>query len=581
MRWKSALVALVALVLPGCDRGPSLQSILDGEIEVTAAEREALREVFADVRPSEVEIALDENVFRRSGTFRARVSDGRVVAVTASGAVPTQALSQLAELQRLKLYRGEFSDLRGLGPWPTLEKLYVESRRLESLEGIGSCCPRLRELTVSRAPIDDLGPLGGLEDLERLQVDHNELTDLGTAPTLPSLRVLWLSYGPLAALVGLENFEGLEELQLFGTKELKSLETLASLENLRELRLFQTGLLALSLPPLSALERIEASGNKILSARLTDLPRLRELEMHEEDLVSLELAPLPSLERVDLEGEGSIFEHGRLDRLEIATQPNLQHLGLQRNRLWDLTGLAPQPALRRVELDRNPIAELDLFLEGFPELRSVSIHRTAVREIPAAFQKAGVAVSHDPSEVEANYWEGVLRAAFEAQRDAFVETLPHSGGRVERHRARCTLRTATFSTPRLDCTGSIDRLSGLVHLQLAEVDPLSPASGGPNHFPIRATLSVEKGRARIYLKYRLDPQRQAEALAGYRDPDRPLFELGDGRGENAIDGFAFAEARPGEPGTTSGEAHVLVDQLMIWVEGLDGAEGIDYVIESR
>lgn len=315
--------------------------------------------------------------------------------------------------------------------------------------------------------------------------------------------------------------------------------------------------------------------------RLGELPELRELEVHEEELLSAELGPLPSLETVDFRGEGRLFdEGGRLRRLVVDTQPALERLDLRANHLRDLAGLSPQPALWQVFLDRNPFDGLGRFADGFPSLRHVSVHRTKVAEIPAELVRAGLAISHDEAEVEANMWEGVLREAFEREKSSFVEELPSAGGGLRGHRSSCSLRVGTFSTPRLDCTGTIERLSGLVHLPLAEVDPVSPAAGGPSHFPVRATIRTTKGVARLYLKYELDIRGRAEALASYRDPDRPWIEFGDRRDADLVQGFTFAEARPGRPDSTSGEAHVLVDSLVVWVEGSEGAEGIEYVIES-
>lgn len=559
---KRTLLALITLLIPGCGREPNLKWLLDGRVEIPAAEREALRTLFAEIKASEVEIILDGGRSGGFGTHTVHVDGGHIVGLT--------------------LYRSELETFAGFGPWPRLEELRMEFSSLRSFEGIADCCPALTRLSLSHGPVESLAPLIDLSHLEELRIDHGALTDLSSAPRLPSLKAFYLTSGPLESLAGIENFSSLEVLQLFGVKPLRDFSDLPSLPHLRELRLFQNGLTALTgLPELPSLELIETSDNKILSTQLGDLPKLRDLEMHEADLLSLELGTLPSLETVDLQGEGSLFKDGgRLRRLIVASQPELQRLDLQRNHLREVSGLAPQPKLWTVDLDHNPFDGLSHFSEGFPSLRHVSIRRTRVRELPTEMLKAGLTLSHDKSEIEANMWEGVLREAFEKMQSSFVETLPAGGGGVRGHRAKCSLRAGTFSTPRLNGTGTIDRLSGLVPLYLIKVDPVSPA-GGQNRFPIRATIRARQGRARVYLKYELDIRGQAEALASHRDPERPWFEPGDSRSpEDLKKGYTFAEARPGRPGSTSGEAHQLVDQLVIWVEGLDGAEGVEYVLES-
>lgn len=587
MQLRRAVLALIALLLPGCSKEPTLEQLLDGDADQSAAqvpvaERDALRALYAGGAASEVKLVLGEEWLTAQGV---RVQDGHVVALALVGAFPREQLAALPHLRSLHVARGELDDFRGLGPLSELETLVLEFSRLSSLDGLAECCPRLREIDISHGTIRDLTPLAGLDGLEHLRLAYLDLPDLTSAPAIPSLRHLVVTGGPLASLEGLDAFSGLHELLIFGCKQLTSLDTLPSLPELRQLELQQTKVAYLGgLPELPALERIETSDNALLRAQLPGapdaLPALRELEIHEAELVSVELGPLPSLESVDLRGDGSLFDSGRLQRLVIAKQPRLASLDLRRNHLQNLAGLAPQPVLGQVQLDRNPIADLTPFADGFPALRHLSVRRTRVAELPPTLQAAGVVMSHDEGEIEANASEAVLRQAFEAQKDSFVETLPGGAGSAQRLQARCTYAASTFSTPRLNCNGSLEKLSGLAYLELVRVDPLSPAAGGPNTWPVRVTLRTRKGRARLYVKYESDFRGTAEALSGYRDPEAPWFEWGDGSEEgDSVSGFAFAEATPGQPGSTSGEAHLLVDRLVVWVEGED-AEGVEYVLES-
>lgn len=612
MRCKRAVLALVALLIPGCSRGPSLQDVFDGEVAVPAEELEALRSIFKGVRASKVPLGSPEGLLAGEGGHGLEVEGGQVTVLATAGEVDARALSALKTLRRLVLHQPELRTLDGLGPWPQLERLSLRRMgKLESLEGIGTCCPSLRELSISNAPVDDLSPLRDLSQLQSLRLEDSDLEDLRSAPSLPALHGLYLTGGPLASLEGLEAFPNLSKLLLFGTKQLTALD-LPPHGELKEIELHQTGITALSgLPELPRLQRIQTSDNRILRVQLglppqfleeppvlpaespdaaaagdhggeeEGLPSLRMLELHEKDLLSVDLGRLPGLQIVDLEGSGYLFKDGgKLHRLVVASQPALEKLDLRRNLLQDLSGLAPQPALRRIDLDHNPIKDLSPLFEGFPALGFVSVRRTQVGEVPEALQQAGVSLGHDPREMEATYWEGVLREAFEARRETFVEELPPLGGSVRGHRARCSLKSATFSVPRLNCTGSIDTVSGLVYLPLVKVDPLIPAAG-VSSFPVSATIRTRKGRVRIYLKYEHAPRCNAEALAGYRDPEAPIFQWGDGEEEGkVIRGYSFAEATPGQPGSTSGEAHQLVDHLIVWIEGFDGAEGVEYVLEA-
>ncbi len=590
MQLRRAALALIALLLPGCSREPTLEQLLDDDADpsaarVAAAERDALRGLYAGVAPSEVKLVLGDEWLTAQGV---RVQDGHVVALALVGAFPREHLAALPHLQSLHVARAELDDFRQLGPLPELATLAVDFSRLSSLDGLAECCPRLRELDISQGTVRDLAPLAGLDSLEHLRLAYLDLPDLTSAPPLPSLHRLVITGGPLASLEGLDAFDALHELLLFGCQQLTRLDSLPPLSELRQLELQQTKVAYLgALPELPALERIETSDNALLRLQLPGapgaLPALRELELHEAELVSVELGPLPSLESVDLRGEGSLFDSGRLRRLVIATQPRLTSLDARRNHLQDLAGLAPQPVLAHVRLDHNPLAVLEVFEDGFPALRHVSVRRTRVAELPGALQAAGVVMSHDEAEVEANAWEAVLRQAFEARKGSFVESLPVTAGSAQRLQARCTYAASTFSTPRLNCSGSIEQLSGLVYLELVSVDPLSPAAGGPNTWPVRASVRTRKGRVRLYVKYEADFRGRAEALAGYRDPEQPWFQLGEAGNAaeepGSVSGYAFAEATPGQPGSTSGEAHLLVDRLVVWIEGED-AEGVEYVLES-
>ena len=127
------------------------------------------------------------------------------------------------------------------------------------------------------------------------------------------------------------------------------------------------------------------------------------------------------------------------------------------------------------------------------------------------------------------------------------------------------------------------KILGFLYLPLVEVDPVFPTAGGPNPISIRATLTVEEGTARIYVRDRIDFRGTAEGLAGYTDPSKPLVSFGDGRDpEDFRDGYRFAQARPGEPATVTGEAGILVDRVVVWLEGVDGeAAGISLEIEPR
>lgn len=377
--------------------------------------------------------------------------------------------------------------------------------------------------------VDGDGLLGGF-GARTVQVADGHVVGLATLGDVPvepvgalsELRRLTFYRSRLESLEGLGPWPKLEELRLDFTP-LGTLDGVASC---------CPGLTALSvshgpirdLGPLGGLTklerlRLEHSGLVRLDSA-PHLPSLRELSLTSGPLESLSgLERFPRLERLLLFGFKGLRDLSDLPALE-----GLRELELYQNGLTALSGLPALPSLERIETSDNEI--MSARLGGLPKLRELEMHEKDLLSVELA-ELPG------------------------------LETVDLRG------------------------EGSIQRLSGLVHLPLAEIDPVSPAAGGPNHFPVRATIRTRRGVARIYLKYEIDLRGRAEALAGYTDPERPWIEFGDTRSEeDVVEGYTFAEARPGKPDSTSGEAHPLVDRLLVWVEGLEGAEGIEYVIES-
>lgn len=582
---RGKLVVAMGLMgwLFGCSGdGTDLRSILAGHVEIPASEREALRRVFADVPARRVTLVVD-GPDAVGTTHRVHVEGGRVVGVAHSGAVDGAALGRLSGLRKLRLARAGWTDLRGVGPWPELLDLDLVRGSVERLDGLGASCPALRALEVSHAPLPDLRPLGGVANLEVLRLAQVDTADLETAPRLPALRKLILDGGAWSDLGGLRSFDALEELGLYGLKALEGLQPVADLPALRSLTVEQSAVRTLGLEgEPSSLEHLELSDNRLLNVELARLPRLRELEIHEKELLHVTLEELPALETADLQGEGIHFDEGHLEEIAGAGLPSLAELDVRRQRIAGLGALPAAPALRRLRLDRNPVGELAGILDRFPSLGNVTVRGTAVREIPDELVGGNVVVDHDPREVEAQAWEHTLREAFEQQRGSFVESLPGGGGRLERRTGRCSLRSSTFSTPRLRCSGRVESIRGLVILELVKVDPLSPFHG-PNVLPLRAHLRTESGTARLYLAYEADFVGLSQALSGWREKSDAWFRWGDGRDESDVrKGFVFAEAEPGRPGSTSGRGHVLVDRVVVWLEGLgeEGAQGVEYVLDS-
>lgn len=131
----------------------------------------------------------------------------------------------------------DFDCLRGL---ISLRSLNLSAARLANLRFLAPML-KLRELRLSGRDLSDLGPIGGLDSLEKLDVSFcGNITSIDPLASLTGLKELSLSFvgevmdfSPLAGLVALE------ALALTGSKHLKDAAALSDLTSLRKLSLDQ------------------------------------------------------------------------------------------------------------------------------------------------------------------------------------------------------------------------------------------------------------------------------------------------------------------------------------------------------
>ena len=526
MRRNGLLCLLLALV--GCSRTPSFRDVQKGTVPLAAAERQAVEALLgqAGLSPGDLHLA-------REGAWAEQevaIADGHVVGLRLTGAVTDPSpLAALPRLARLSLGRAELADLRGV-VGPELTVLDLTSSSVASADGLGSC-PALAELSL-RGGVASLAPLRACAALRKLHVTGGRLADLAALP--PDLEELALSSTTVESLAGLAAVPAL--VRLSGTSN---------------------GLTVFDLPAMPALERLELRHNRLPEVVVPSMPALRVLALPENHVERLALGELPALGELDL-------SRNAITELQLPELPALATASLAGNQLADVHAFTFQTALERLDLEGNPVRSLEP-LAGLPRLDTLRLRRTRVASVPAALRERNVRIEAEPGELEANEWQATLQASLEAQAGSWLDRLPGSGGSVRGRSRECAYRGGTFTRADLRCDVAIAELSGLVRLDLVEVDPLQRMSHG--EVPAKATLSVERGVARIYFHEIQDPRGLAEGLSGYRDRDAPAISLGEREGRR--EGFRFAEARPGHPATLSGTLHWLGSGGGLWI----GAEG--------
>ena len=280
----------------------------------------------------------------------------------------------------------------------------------------------VRELSLARTRIGDLGPLARVERLEALDVSETEISDVGALAGLRKLGILDLSRTVVSDLRPLMRLSALWYLDLLATR-VSDASALAGLVALRYLHLGRTGVT--DLRPLAGLGRLELLylgqtdvkdlgplGNLTRLVRLAlwgtrvrdlgPLAGLTELEsLFVGDTKIRDVSPLASLTKL---GRLTLWGSGVADLTALAGVTSLWCLQASGTKVSDVTPLAGLTRLRQLELrgtrvaDLAPLAslaklgELDLGdtavtdvspLGGLKSLRMLHLGRTQVRDVMA------------------------------------------------------------------------------------------------------------------------------------------------------------------------------------------------------
>jgi hypothetical protein len=372
-----------------------------------------------------------------------------------------------------------------------------------------------------------------------LRLSWSDLDRMDAAAAFTELRILDLSLNQISEIQGLQEAQKLEKLILVNNKikEPKGLDACIALKTLELPANELTTMPDISNMP--HLERLVLGNNRIQSIKnFKGGEKLSHLDLSLNKLTSL--AGLPNL-------------------------PDLTYLGLEGNQLTTLEGLGELPRLRTVRLSNNHLESVDP-LAALPVLESVDLKSNKITVLPdfkhkmARLEIEGNPVAAAPTGPEKPVPRLVLPA--EAAR---VSSLPVINGRLygggifhSKMTKKSDFAMAAPSSFRFERSGS--SLSG---------------TGGLNFIPgllsirsVRVTISVEKGRVRIYLKHPGDFKFVKDRYGKKRLTQIPTRD------------FIYADASPGQPCTLQGQIlRPKYNKYEVVLEALDGqASGISYVI---
>ncbi len=341
-------------------------------------------------------------------------------------------------------------EMKGLGTLLSLD------RRVQDLTGL-QLATSLTHLELDNSRISDLSPLGGLKNLEFLEV-HGELSDL--SPLAESINLRGLDIGgtnvtDLSPIAGLIN---LRSLDIGGTK-LSDVSVLAGLTNLEELTISELDISDLSpLTGLINLKRVHFSGtNRSVMSFVAGLINLEYISFSTDGFSDISpLAGLTNLKGIVTWGNpisdlSPIAGLTTIERLDIcgaelsdlsplAGLTNLKELYLVHSGISDIAPIANLTRLTRLNIGLNHISDISP-LAGLTNLKWLAVDNNDISDFSPldALRANTKIVWHDNpgypkggSKIEGPWlWVNVPETRLERGADLLSEA---TGGRVTEER---------------------------------------------------------------------------------------------------------------------------------------------------
>ncbi len=223
------------------------------------------------------------------------------------------------------------------------------------LRRLAEACPGLRSLNLFNTDLNELSPLAGLTELQRLYLSNTQVQELSPLAGLTELRELSLGNTQIRDLSPLVGLAELQRLYLSNT-QVRGLSALAGLTELQRLCLDNTQVRDLSpLAGLRKLQRLDLSSTQVSDlSPLAGLTELRVLFLSNTQVS--DLSPLAGL-------------------------TDLQELFLPNTQVRDLSPLAGLTELRELHLNNTQVRDLSP-LEGLTALEELSLAKLSLDALP-------------------------------------------------------------------------------------------------------------------------------------------------------------------------------------------------------
>ena len=260
---------------------------------------------------------------------------------------------EMATLRRLEAEDAGISSLEGLQFATDLWDLDLNGNQISDL-GPLSGLATLKELSMGRNRIEDLGPLSGLAALELLFLTDNRVKDLGPLSGLTGLTQLYVVANPITDLTPLSGLVNLWRLDL-GYMDAPDLRPLSGLTDMYYLDVSRMGISDLTpLRNMHRLRNLSIDFNRIASLEpLRNLAGLGDLRAAFNDIT--DLSPLPDIPQLTTV---AVFGNDIVDLSPLSEMPQLIHLGISSNQVEDVSPLSQLKDLRYLNLGFNAVRDL-------------------------------------------------------------------------------------------------------------------------------------------------------------------------------------------------------------------------------
>ncbi len=288
-------------------------------------------------------------------------------------------------------------NLKGLEFATNLRRLDIQHNQVTDLSPIAGLIA-LRELGIAFNPVSDISPVRGLTNLTHLALYETQVSDISPVRNLKNLTHLWLYRTPVSDISPVRNLTSLTRL-VFHNTLVSDLSPVRGLINLETLEFGDSGVSDLSpIQGLTKLKHLHFSGANVSDASpIAGLINLEHISFTNNFITDISpFAGLTKLKSIGTWGNrfsdlSPLARLRNLERLDIcgaelsdlsplAKLTGLKELYLRSNSIPDVSPLAGLTGLNRLSLAGNQLSDISI-VSGFTNLTWLDIHDNGISDV--------------------------------------------------------------------------------------------------------------------------------------------------------------------------------------------------------